>query len=148
MTEPQENTRLPPDWEHFPHSADMGIRGYGATPADAFASAAAALTAIICDPSAVRPETRISIRCDAPDLELLLIDWLNAVIFEMAVRHMVFGRFEVRIEGNVLEASLYGEAVDPRRHQPAVEVKGATYTELKAGWIQDGRFVAQCVVDV
>jgi SHS2 domain-containing protein len=148
MTEPKENTRLPPSWEHFPHSADMGVRGFGATPAEAFASAAVALTAIICDPAAVGPTTCVAIRCEAPDLELLLIDWLNAVIFEMSVRRMLFGRFEVRIEAGVLEACLYGEQVDRCRHQPAVEVKGATYTELKVGRIGDGRFIAQCVVDV
>lgn len=148
MSEPKENTRLPPSWEHFPHSADVGVRGFGATPAEAFASVAVALTAIICDPATVGPTTCVAIRCEAPDLELLLVDWLNAVIFEMSVRRMLFGRFEVRIEGDRLEATLYGEPVEQLRHQPTVEVKGATFTELKVGQMADGRFVAQCVVDV
>ena len=148
MTDPQEITRSPPAWEHFPHSADMGVRGFGETPAQAFASAALALTAIICNPADVGSETCVAVRCAAPDRELLLIDWLNAVIFEMSVRHMLFGRFEVWIESGVLEATLYGEPVDRLRHQPTVEVKGATYTELKVGRTEDGRYVAQCVVDV
>lgn len=148
MSASQENSCLPPTWEHFPHSADMGVRGFGTTPAEAFASVAVAVTAIICDPAAVGTTTRVAIRCEAPDLELLLIDWLNAVIFEMSVRHMLFGRFEVRIEGDRLEATLYGEPVEQLRHQPTVEVKGATFTELKVGQMADGRFVAQCVVDV
>lgn len=45
------------------------------------------------------------------------------------------------------KASLWGERVDPARHRPAVEVKGATYTELKVA--REGElWVAQCVVDV
>jgi len=34
------------------------------------------------------------------------------------------------------------------RHQPTVEVKGATYTELKVAQDALGQWVAQCVVDV
>lgn len=135
-------------WEHFPHMADMGVRGFGRSCEEAFVQAALALTAIICDPAEIRPETAIEIRCEAPDQELLLVDWLNALIYEMAVRRMLFCRFDVRIEGHVLYATTHGETVDRSRHQPAVEVKGATYTELKVGREPDGRFFAQCVVDV
>jgi SHS2 domain-containing protein len=37
--------------------------------------------------------------------------------------------------------------VDPVRHEPAVEVKGATYTALRVQQT-DGHWLAQCVVDV
>jgi hypothetical protein len=47
--------------------------------------------------------------CEAPDLELLLVEWLNAVIYEMGVRKMLFGRFAVRIEDGRLEGTLWGE---------------------------------------
>lgn len=36
-------------WEHFPHQADIGVRGMGATLAQAFEQAALALTAVIVD---------------------------------------------------------------------------------------------------
>ena len=57
-------------WEHFPHGADIGVRGRGASPAEAFANAALAMTAVIAEPSAIRPETAVDIRCEAPDEEL------------------------------------------------------------------------------
>jgi SHS2 domain-containing protein len=41
-----------------------------------------------------------------------------------------------------------GEPVDVERHRPAVEVKGATCTELAVERLADGSFRAQCVVDV
>jgi SHS2 domain-containing protein len=88
-------------------------------------------TPIICKPGAVRPEQPAAIRCEAPDEELCLADLLNALIYEMAVRGMLFSRFEIEIMSNVLTATAWGETVDRLRHQPAVEVKGVSYIELK-----------------
>jgi tRNA nucleotidyltransferase (CCA-adding enzyme) len=90
----------------------------------------------------------VDIRCEAPDNELLLVDWLNALILEMATRHMLFGRFDVALDGQRLHATAWGEAVDRQKHQPAVEIKGATYTELSVARTESGQWLAQCVVDV
>ena len=134
-------------WEHFPHDADIGIRGFGATPAEAFAQAACGLTAIVTH-AAVRLQSAAEVRCEAPDLELLFVDWLNAVIYEMAVRHMLFGRFDVKIEGTRLKATLWGEPIDVDRHLPACEPKGATYTALRVAQEGDDLWSAGCIVDV
>ncbi len=136
-----------PRWTHFPHQADVGVRGCGPTPEVAFAGAALALTAVITDPETVAPRTPVEIRCRAPDLELLLVDWLNAIIYEMATRRMLFSRFDVQMEPGGLRATIWGEPVDPERHRPAVEVKGATFTELEVVR-RGGEWIAQCVVDV
>ena len=136
-------------WEHFPHGADVGIRGIGASREEAFEAAAEALTAVVADPSRVAAVDAVVIRCEAPDEELLLVDWLNALVYEMASRRMLFSRFEVRIEdGSRLEATIWGELIDPVRHDPGVEVKGATYTSLRVAREPDGTWLAQCVVDV
>jgi tRNA nucleotidyltransferase (CCA-adding enzyme) len=135
-------------WEHFDHGADIGVRGYGASPDDAFAQAALALTAVVTDPATVNPAVAVTIACEAPDLELLLVDWLNALIYEMATRRMLFGRFVVRIDSNTLQGEAWGEAVDRGRHPVVVEVKGATYTALRVEQNPAGLWLAQCVVDV
>ena len=135
-------------WEHFPHGADIGVRGAGATRDEAFEQAALALTAVVADPATVAATTEVEIRCAAPDDELLLADWLNALIYEMATRRMLFGRFTVTLAGHSLAARAWGEPVDRARHRPAVEVKGATYTGLSVARRDDGTWVAQCVVDV
>jgi SHS2 domain-containing protein len=134
-------------WEHFPHGADMGVRGFGSTKAQAFEQAALALTAVVADPATVEPREAVAIRCEAPDDELLLAEWLNGLIYEMATRKMLFSRFAVRFEGRVLSGEAWGEIVDAARHQPAVEIKGATYTALRVA-PADGGWVAQTVVDV
>ena len=134
-------------WEHFDHGADIGVRGSGRTKAEAFEQAALALTAVVADPASLAPTVPVEIRCQAPDDELLLVDWLNAVIYEMATRRLLFGRFAVAIEGDALAATVWGEPVERARHRPAVEVKGATYTALSVAPRGEG-WVAQCVVDV
>lgn len=135
-------------WEHFPHDADIGVRGIGPSMEAAFEQAAVALIAVIADPSTVSTRLSVDIGCEAPDHELLLADWLNALVYEMATRKMLFSRFEVRLNDHRVQARAWGEKVNRVRHQPAVEVKGATFTCLHVGQDADGEWVAQCVVDV
>jgi tRNA nucleotidyltransferase (CCA-adding enzyme) len=90
----------------------------------------------------------VAVHCEAPDLKLLFVEWLNAVIYEMAVRKMLFGRYAVQIEEERLTATLWGQSVDVGRHAPACEPKGATYTALKVVQEPNGTWTAACVVDV
>lgn len=135
-------------WEHFQHQADVGVRGIGSTREAAFAQAALAMMAVVTDPAAVLARETVQVVCQAPDDALLFADWLNALVYEMATRRMLFGRFEVKIDGDRLHGTAWGELVDVARHHPAVEVKGATYTALDVKQRPDGAWVAQCVVDV
>jgi tRNA nucleotidyltransferase (CCA-adding enzyme) len=143
----QSNTKTS-FWEHFPHEADMGIRGVGATKEQAFEQAATALTAVITEPASVELKGQVEIACEAADDEMLLIEWLSSLLFEMDSRKMLFGRFEVHIERQRLRAVCWGEKADAAKHSPAVEVKGATYTALSVRQTDEGNWIAQCVVDV
>lgn len=134
-------------WEHYEHGADIGVRGIAGSKAAAFEQAALALTAVITEPQGVAAQEAVQIRCEAADDELLLADWLNALIYEMAVRRMLFGQFHVQLDGRRLTAQAVGEPASVARHQPAVEVKGATYTTLRVAPV-DGGWLAQTVVDV
>lgn len=135
-------------WEHFPHGADVGVRGRGPTPAAAFEQAALAMTAVVSEPRLIRPSQRVEIECRAPDLELLFYDWLNQLILEMATRRMLFSRFEVEIADGRLVGFAEGEEVDRERHNPAVEPKGATMTELRVRTEPGRGWTAQCILDV
>lgn len=136
-----------PSWEHFEHQADVGIRGRGQSIAEAFEQVALAMSAVITDLANIEAEHVLNITCEGFDHELLLIDWLNALIFEMSTQKMLFSRFEVTIRNGRLSAKAWGEHIDVARHQPVVEIKGATYTELKV-YQNEGQWIAQCVVDV
>ncbi len=135
-------------WEHFSHPADIGIRGFGPTREEAFAQAAIALTAVLTDPQKVEPREAVDILCREQDNELLFLNWLSALLYEMGTRGMLFSRFEVeQIDGGI-RATAWGEPVDVGKHEPAVEVKAATYAGLKVEKSRDGGWLAQCIVDV
>src|SRR5512139_481705 len=134
-------------WELSSHGADVGVRGSGGTLAAAFEGVALALTAVVCDPARVASAAGVTLQCTADDPEDLLYEWINALVYEMATRHMLFSRFSVRIAGAHLTAQAWGEPLDPQRHEPAVEIKGATYTDLQVRRAAD-RWTAQCIVDV
>lgn len=137
-----------PAWSHFPHSADLGVRGTGTTLAEAFEQCAVALFAAMADLDAVRTTVEVELHCEAPDPKLLLTDWLNALIYRVAVDRLVFRRFEVSIADGRLIGRAWGEPLDWERHHLGVEPKGATLTELRVERQADGSWLAQCVVDV
>lgn len=134
-------------WSHFQHEADIGLIGTGPDKARAFEAIAMALTAAVTDPASIVCTQSVAICCFAPNDELLLADWLNAIVYEMATRRMLFADYRVDISDHELTATAYGEPIDAARHEPAVEVKGATYTALAVEQA-DGEWRAQCVVDV
>lgn len=140
-------------FEHFEHGADIGVRGFGATPAEAFEGAAHALFALLAEkPLSVRATTEERVAVEAAGLEELLVAYLNELISIADARRLVFGEFEVEIEGAGarayrLSARARGEPFDPDRHEWTVQPKGATYTGLCVA-NEGGRWVAQCVVDV
>lgn len=137
-----------PYWEHFEHQADIGVRGIAPTLAQAFEQAALALTAVIIEPDKVAASRSLKVDCEAPDTELLLTEWLNQLIFLMATEHMLFSRFTVSIDNHHLHATISGEPLERERHQPTVEIKGATFTALSVRRQDDGNWLAQTVVDV
>ena len=138
-------------WCLFDHAADMGIRARGATLDEVFAQIAMGMMNIVTD-QPIATEEQLEVRCSAPDLQLLLVDWLNSLIFEMATRRMLFGDFSVQVQADAGQYRLLGQArgerLDVARHQPTVEVKGATYTALDLHQHASGHWYAQCVVDV
>jgi SHS2 domain-containing protein len=141
-------TKHMPGWEHFSHGADVGVRGFGGSVEEAFEQAALALTAVVAEVSTIGQSETVEIHCEAPDVELLFVSWLNAVIYEMAVRGMLFSKFHVVVSDGSLTGTLAGEKADPERHDVVVEAKGATVTALKVSRDSNGRWIAQCIVDV
>jgi len=134
-------------WEHFAHQADIGIRAIAESLNSAFEEAALALTAIVTEPNNVAKIESVKIECSAENNELLLVNWLNSVIYETAVRKMLFSRFEVRIENLKVSATIWGEKINQQKHSPAVEPKAVTYNQLSVK-NENGKWTVQCVIDV
>lgn len=138
-------------FEHFEHKADIGIRGFGATIEEAFSEAAKAMTDVIVDVRSVGKDKKEIIEISAVDDAALLAAFLNQILFIKDTKKLIFSTFVVTIskekERLVLRAKVAGTTLDPKRHNFKVDVKAATYSELKVAK-QGARWIAQCIVDV
>lgn len=135
-----------PRWEHFAHQTNIGVRGYGNSPDAAFAQLALATMAAITDLRYIEAHSVVTLECRAPDLELLLFDWVNTLLFEMDARHQLFCAFDVHIHGQHLEATIWGEPHVASRHHPLIKLEGATFTALHVAALASDTWMAQCVV--
>ncbi len=133
-------------YDYFDHDADMGVTGRGATPEEAFESAAAAMFAIMTDLATVRRERTIRLEFEEADIELALVRWLNLLLATAREHGMVFAEFRLDHDGVVWRGSATGEAWRGELER-GTEVKGATLTMLHVGQHGD-TWEARCVVDV
>jgi SHS2 domain-containing protein len=114
-------------YELIEHTADVGLKAYGKTLAEAFEHAAKGMFDIITDESIIDPVGQYDISLEAPDLEQLLVDWLSQLLFLNGAQNLVFGKFEVTVAGNRLSAHVFGEKYDTKKHKMGVEIKAVTY---------------------
>jgi SHS2 domain-containing protein len=135
-------------YETFEHTADLGLRARAADLNALFAEAAACLfSAIVEDLAAVRPLQSVAVRIEGGDREYLLFDWLRELLYRFDAQHLLLGRFEVRVTEAGLEATAWGEPLDPARHALSHEVKAITYHGLKVEPTADG-WLAEVIVDI
>ena len=119
------------NFELIEHTADMGVLAWGKTLAEAFAGAACGLFYIITDLSKVRETESRMVTISAPDIDILLFDWLNELIYIFDVEYMLFSRFIVNeLNEDSLKAVCYGEKYDPAIHKLKLGVKSATFHML------------------
>lgn len=139
-------------YELFEHRADIGVRGTGKTCEEAFAECAKAMFSAMVDVKKVLPKRKLQFDSLATDLDALLPEFLNNLLYLRDVEGLMFSRFEVKglkqgPAGWGLKASAWGEEFDPKRHDAKTEVKAATFYQLSVRKVPEG-FVAECIVDV
>jgi SHS2 domain-containing protein len=140
--------------ETVDHTADMGIRGWGRTPGEAFEEAAAAMLELMADGAGIAPSRRSTISREGADLTELFIEFLNAMLSEADLSGTVFlGTAITRLEETsdgiwALDAAMDGVPLDEVRDRLRVEVKAATYCGASVREERPGAWVARCVVDL
>ncbi len=128
------------------HTADIGLIAYGDNLAEAFANAAYGLFSIIADLRKVRAAESRVLSVSAEDIESLLFNWMNQLIYVFDVEHLLFKRFDItRFTERSLEATCRGEKYDPSRHQIKIGVKSATYHMLK---VNREKNTVQVILDI
>jgi SHS2 domain-containing protein len=133
------------------HTADLAVRAWGATVGEAFAEAARALLGAMVNLDRVRPTELREFSLRAGSLELLLVDWLSALVAEKDTSGLVFSRFCAEVAqyegGPSLRAAAWGEPLDPPRHEARSEVKGISLLGLRVR-AEGTMWIAEYVADV
>ena len=139
-------------YEYLDHTADLGVRGIGRTPLEAFSAGAQAVVAAMADVDRVSGQLRLEQCCTAGDIPSLFVEWLNELLYQREVEGVLFcSAVAIRLEPDDLGWTLYGvawgEPLDLDRHTIHAEIKAATYCGLDYRTVGD-KHVIQCVVDI
>ncbi|CAB3288138.1 Protein archease [Methanocaldococcus lauensis] len=122
-------------FEFFETTADMGIIAKGKSLEDAFKEAAKGLFHIMVDIDKVDKKEKIEFEVSGENLEELLYNFLNELIFYSDVENLVFSDFDMKIEKNNNEYRLkciaYGEKINKEKHNIKEEVKAVTYHKME-----------------
>lgn len=135
-------------YEHFEHTADLGLRVRAGDLNSLFAEGAEALTAAIVDNvTTIEPRQQVEFQIPGDDRAYLLCDWLKALLLKFEIEHLLFRRFRVTVGGAGLTAAAWGEPYDADRHPLSHEVKAITYHGLILE-PNDGGWKAEVIVDI
>ena len=136
-------------FEHFEVEADVGVRAWAPTLAEAFASTALGVFALIVPPEDVaEPETR-EVRAQGEGIETLLVSWINECLYVHEIEGFAVHRVTVTVEpGAFVHGVLHGEPIDPERHRLGTVVKAATLHGVAVTTLPGGGYETRLVVDV
>jgi SHS2 domain-containing protein len=132
-------------YEELDHTADVGIRAYGATLEELFENAAAGMFSLIADPAKVKPVGEVEVRVQGEDLEELMVNWLQELLFLHETQRLLLCEFDVKLQGLTLRASARGEKIDKRHHDLKAVVKAVTYHKIK---VDPKKGVAEIIFDI
>ncbi len=136
-------------FEYFDVTADVGFRAYGKTIEEAFENAALATFEVITDTSKINPSIKRDIEISAEDPLALLYDWLSELIFLHDSEYLIFFLFKIHIskkeDNYLLNGSVWGEALNPDKHEIREDVKAVTYHLMDVK--EENGFMVQVILD-
>lgn len=134
-------------FEIIDHTADVAIAAYGADMKKAFSNAALGMFSIITDLDIVNEKVIRDVEVTADEMKVLLVSWLNELLFICEVDKILFKRFDIsELSDTRMLAKCYGEKINLKRHKFKAEIKAATYHMLE---IEEGNGVrVQVLFDI
>lgn len=135
-------------YQIIPHTADFGIRVFGATRASLFCNAGYALADLITE------SDRLSIAGDAclvvsgMDWPDLMVNWLRELLYLWTGEEKLICTIDIRdMTEYRLTAEIKFDYYDPGRHTIRHDIKAVTYHQIQVAE-QNGRFYSQIIFDV
>ena len=128
------------------HTADTGLIAYGENLSEAFANAAYGMFSIITEVNKIKGVEQKSVTVSADDVEGLLFEWLNSLLYVFDVEHLLLKKFDItEFNERNLIATCWGEKYDPSRHQLKQGIKSATYHLLE---VDRDKATVQVIFDI
>ena len=126
---------LPP-WEEIEHTADWALHVRGQNLAALFENAARGMLSLIGGEIEAGEPYRRAIMLQAPDRIVLLVDWLNELLYFMESDGILFDEIDVRLPTDTtLEAEVRGgRGRDLRRHVKAASYHNLAIQDVPAGY--------------
>jgi len=123
-------------FEFLEHTADVYIASYGKTMEEAFENAAIAMFEVMTDTQKVKSTLEDSILVKGKDELELLYNWLEILIVNFEVKNRLYSKFKIlSLKENLgfftLNAKIWGEIFDPKKHVQKVGVKAITYHRME-----------------
>ena len=138
-------------YQFFDHTGDIGVALTGRTVDELFAAAAAAFSDSITTLDTIEPRRPEELGVAAPELDLLLVDFLSELLYRFDTRAWLTRHAHVDVReqdgGWELQGTLVGEKHDPARHPVRVLIKAVTYHQLRVEQ-RDGMWMANIVFDI
>ena len=129
-------------FNYFETTADLGVEAKGKSLEEAFKEGAKGLYNIMVDIDKVDKKEKIEFEIEGEDLEELLYNFLNELLFYTDVENLVFSDFDIKIEkdnnGYRLKCIAYGEKINKEKHNIKEEVKAVTYHMMEVKQEEDG----------
>jgi len=115
----------------FEHTADLGLLIWADSEEGLFEEAGRALTSVVVpDARTIREEEEHDIDVPGTELDYLLFDWLNELLYHLGTSRLLFRSFKAARTDDGIRVHAAGEPIDPRRHPLEHEVKAITYHGL------------------
>lgn len=123
-------------FEFLEHTADAYIAAYGTDLAEAFENAALAMFDVMTDVEKVSPKVKENVEVVAEDEYALLYSWLEDLLVKFEIKQMLYSKFKILSldetpDGFRLEAKIFGEKYNPKKHPQKVGVKAVTYHRME-----------------
>jgi SHS2 domain-containing protein len=130
------------------HASDVSVLATGATLTDTLASLAEGMFSLIVDTMTILPRKSIAVEIDAQDMDELIVEWLNELLFNYDADGFLPREFNITVDETHYSLAAYcqGERIDRDRHFLRTEVKAATPDKLKVH--DDGEWSIQVVLDI
>ncbi|MFC1668132.1 archease [Chlamydiota bacterium] len=137
------------EFEFLSHTADIGIKAYGASIDELFSHAAKGMFRIITTTEKIKRVFTRNVTVQGIDYEDLLVRWLTELVYISSVEKLVFSEFMVTIiSENRVKAQIHGDSFNETVYPLGSEIKGVAYHGLKITQTKKGLWQAIVFFDI